>query len=121
MKNFLIKNKNILTYLLLITLISLVFTVLEYIGLSFKISSIIISLINFILIFIFSFNNAKKDSIEGFKSGFRSGVKIWAILLIYNLITFNNFTFKLLIYYFIILFISIAAGIFGKNKQKKSS
>lgn len=121
MKSFIKKNNILLKYLVSIIGLSLIFTCLEYIGISYNILTIILLIINFALAFIYSYKNALKSDLNGYKSGFRSGVKIWLILLILNLITLNKFSFKTLLYYFIIMLICIISGIIGKNKQKNYS
>lgn len=120
MKNFINKYKISISYITLLFIISFIFTVLEYLGLPYKLSTTIEWLINIILVFIYAYINGTKSNLKGYLSGFRSAVKIWLILLILNLITFNNFTFKFLAYYLIIMFISIIGGIIGKNKNSSS-
>lgn len=121
MKSFIKKNNILVKYLIIILCLSLIFTTLEYIGLPYGLLTKMLLVINLILSFIYSYKNAINSSLNGYKSGFRSGVKLWLFLLLINLITFNTFKFKTLIYYFIIMIISITGGIYGKNKQKNYS
>lgn len=120
MKKFYNKYKLSILYVVSIIILSLLFTILEFIKIPFNISSIIIIILNFILTFIYAYINAKNSLLQGYKSGFRSGVKIWLMLLIINIITLNSFNFKLLLYYMIIMFISIIAGIISKNKNSSN-
>jgi len=119
MKNIFSRFQLSIIYILCIIVFSFIFTIFEYLGLSFSISKTVLTIINLVLAFIYAYINASKSSLNGYKSGFRSGIKILVILLILNLITFNNFTFKTLIYFFIIMLTTITSGIISKNKQKK--
>ena len=120
MKNSIKKYKLSIGYILSILIISVIFSIFEYVGLPYTVLTTLEAILNLILVFIYSYINSSKSCLNGYKSGFRSGVKIWLILLILNIITFNDFTFKYLIYYLIIMFISITAGIISKNKNSSS-
>ena len=121
LKSFLKKNKLIEVYLGLIIILSFLFTILEYINISYSILSNILFILNFILAFIYSYKSSLKTPLNGYKSGFRSGVKICIMFFIINFITLNKFSLKTLVYYIMIMLISITSGIFGKNKQKNYS
>ena len=98
---------------------SFIFTVLEYLGVSFHVLSVILLIINFILSFLYSYKNALKTPKNGYKSGIVSSIKLWIIFIFLNIIMLNKSSFKSFIYYLIILLICIIGGITGKNKQKK--
>ena len=121
MKSFIKNNKILVVYLICIIVFSFVFTILEFAGISYDFLTKILLVINLILSFFYSYKNSIRSNLNGYKSGFRSAIKIWLMLLILNLITLNSFTFKTLIYYFIIMLICIISGIIGKNRQKNYS
>ena len=121
MKNVINKYKLSISYILVVILTSFVFTLLEYIFFNYKLFSILEVILNYFYVFIYSYISSRKSPLNGYKSGFRSGVKIWIILILLNLITFNNFTLGVLLYYIIILIIAIIAGIISKNKEKNYS
>lgn len=121
MKKVIIKNKLLLIYIITLVIFSLIFTILEYMGLSYNLLTTILLIINFILIFIYSYKCGLKEVNKGYKSGIKSGLKIISIFLITNIITFTPIRFKTIIYYLITLFICIIASIIGKNKQKNYS
>lgn len=74
-------------------------------------------LIPVIGVFIGSFLIGKTSNQKGYIEGLKYGI-IWIIsLLIINLIT-KNFTITSIIYYIILILISIFAGVLGINKKK---
>ena len=115
MKNVINKYKLSISYILVVILTSFIFTLFEYIFFNYKLFSILEIILNYFYI------SSRKSPLNGYKSGLRSGVKIWIILILLNLITFNNFTLGVLLYYIIILIIAIIAGIVSKNKEKNYS
>ena len=121
MKNVINKYKLSISYILVVILTSFIFTLFEYIFFNYKLFSILEIILNYFYVFIYSYMSSRKNPLNGYKSGFRSGVKIWIILILLNLITFNNFTLGILLYYIIILIIAIIAGIISKNKEKNYS
>ncbi|MBR5662710.1 MAG: DUF3792 family protein [Bacilli bacterium] len=121
MKNFIKNNKLLLKYLIVIFILSFIFTILEYMGVSYTALTTILLILNVILSFIYSFKNGKNTKLNGYKSGIISASKLWIMFIILNIITLNKFTFKSLIYYLIIMSICIIGGIIGKNKQKNYS
>ena len=121
MKNLINKNKLLFIYIISIFIISLMFSILEYIGVSYNFLKTLIIILNLIMVSIYAYKNSSSNNLQGYKSGFRSGVKMCLTLLIINIITFNSFSFKTLIYYLIIILISIISAIICKNKQKNYS
>ena len=78
---------------------------------------IIMLLVPIISIFIGSFKIGKVSNKKGYIEGLKYG-SIWLILLIIiNLIT-KNFTLLSIIYYVVLLLISVFAGVLGINKKK---
>ena len=121
MKNLLKNNQLFFKYIYITVIVSLFITILEYIGISFSLLSMLSILTNLLLVFIFSYKNSKNKLIRGYKSGIKFGIKIWIILFIINVVTLNKLTMKCLLYYVIIMFISIIGAVIGKNKQKNYS
>ena len=121
MKNFIKQNKLLLIYLSIIFILSFIFTILEYIGVSYTRLTTILLTLNVVLSFIYSFKNGKNTKLNGYKSGIISGTKLCIMFIILNIITLNKFSFKSLIYYLIIISICIIGGIMGKNRQKNYS
>ena len=121
MKNIVKKNKLLIIYLFSIFLISLIFSILEYIGVSYNLLKTLTIIINLIIVSLYAFKNSSSSNLSGYKSGFRSGVKMCFTLLFINVITLNSFTFKTLIYYLIIMITCIISAIICKNKQKNYS
>lgn len=121
MKNLFNKYKLILIYIIILLFLSFISTILEFAGINYTICTSLLSIINYILIFMYSYIEAKKVNIKGYISGLKSALKILIVLLIMNLVTLNNFNFKTVIYYLIIIIIGLLGGIIGKNSQKKLS
>lgn len=118
MKNFINKFKFTIIYVTSLLLLSIIFTLIEYFGGNYSLCTTLLSIINFILVFIYAFLSGLKTNVQGYKCGIRSFVKILIILLTINIITLSTISFKTIIYYFIILTLSISGSILGKNKQK---
>jgi len=121
MKNLFNKYKLILIYIIILLFLSFISTILELAGINYTICTSLLSIINYILIFMYSYIAAKKVNIKGYISGLKSALKILIVLLIMNLVTLNNFNFKTVVYYLIIIIIGLLGGIIGKNSQKKLS
>lgn len=111
------KNKLTLIYIASIFILGLLFTTVEYIGLSYQFCITLNSILNISIIFIYSLINSKRDK----TSAIKSSVKIILTILIINLIIIHVFTFKTILYYLLIIFITIFGAVIGKNKQKKLS
>lgn len=121
MKTLINKNKLLFKYLLIIMILSILFTTLEYIGLSYKFLTTLLLIMNLCLTYLYSYKNAIRSTSKGYKSGIKSGITLISTLLILNIITLNKINYKTIIYYLIILLVSIASSIIGKNKQKNYS
>ena len=117
MKKYYIKFKPGIIYILSLITISLILTLFEYIGVSYTICTLLLNLSNFILVFNYAYMDAKKVSLKGYKSGIKSTVKIWVILLLINILTIHLLSIKTVLFYFIILVIAIFGGIISKNKK----
>lgn len=78
---------------------------------------IIMLIIPIIGIFIGSFKIGKISSKKGYIEGLKYGV-IWIILLLIINLIIKNFNITSIIYYLILIFISIIASVLGINKRK---
>lgn len=121
MKTLINKNKLLFKYLLIIMILSILFTTLEYIGLSYKFLTTLLLIMNLCLTYLYSYKYAIRSTSKGYKSGIKSGITLISTLIILNIITLNKINYKTIIYYLIILLVSIASSIIGKNKQKNYS
>lgn len=119
MKSLYKKHKPSIMYILIIFLVSFIFTILQYVGVSYNLLINIEYIINFILVFIYSYISSTNTNKKGYKIGIEAWFKIIIILSIINIITLSGFSIKTLIYYLILLIISILGGIIGKNKRSK--
>lgn len=120
MKRFFNRFKLNIIYIVALLILSLIFTLLEFIGVNYRLCITAFNITNFMLIFTYSYINGKKANINGYKCGIKSGIKIIIMLMLINLITLSGISIKTIFYYLLIIVISILSGIIGKNKQKKS-
>lgn len=117
--NYLKKFLNSFLYLISIFLISIfIITTLYYFGIISYSTSNILKLITFILsIFISGFINGKKSNKNGWLEGIKLGLVYVFIIFIINLLL-NNFSIKIIIYYFIIFITCILSSMIGINIKK---
>lgn len=121
MKTLINKNKLLFKYLLIIMILSILFTTLEYIGLSYKFLTTLLLIMNLCLTYLYSYKYAVRSTSKGYKSGIKSGITLISTLVVLNIITLNKINYKTIIYYLIIMLVSIASSIISKNKQKNYS
>ncbi len=74
-------------------------------------------LIPFLSFFIGSFKQGKESKKKGFLEGLKIGSILVFILFIFNYGIYQTFHFKNLLYYFLLLFISMTGGILGISKR----
>ena len=110
--------KSIIYTLSTILIGTILITILNYFNILNGIPlKIIMLLIPVISLFIGSFKLGKVSNKKGYIEGLKYGT-IWILLLlIINLIT-KKFTITSIIYYIILLIVSIAAGVLGINKKR---
>lgn len=105
-------------YMLISLLIgTLLLTLINYInsGFIFKSLKLIIPIIS---MFIGGFMIGKRSIKKGWLEGIKIGLIFIFILVLYNLIILNNpFTLKTIIYYLILLSISVVGSMLGINKK----
>ena len=75
-------------------------------------------LIVLISVFINSYIIGKNSKNKGYLEGLKFGSIFIIFILLYNLLFINQFTFKILIYYLLILVTSIVASTIGINRKK---
>ena len=121
MKKYFYKHKLSFIYSISILVISIIFSLLEYVEINYNILITIQTIKHVTFIFIYSYIESSKTNKKGYISGLYSSLKILLILLVFNLITLNKLSFKSFIYFIIIIFICVCSGIISKNKQKKLS
>ena len=96
----------------------IIITILNYFNIvSGNLLKIIELLIPIISIFIGSYILGKNSNNKGYIEGLKYG-SIWIILFLIINIIFNNFTYLSLVYYLLLLVISILASIIGINKRR---
>ena len=118
MINYLKSMVHTLSTILITTIIITIFNYFNILnGIPLKIIMLLIPIIG---VFIGSFKIGKVSNKKGYIEGLKYGIIWLLLLLVINLIT-KEFTILSIIYYIIILLISIFASILGINKKKKSS
>lgn len=114
--NFLIKNLSffIILEMFLIFIISL----LNLIGLSTSITTIIIFIINLVLFFLFGFIFGKTTYKKGYISGLSSGLLLIFIMSLLAIILYKGeFNINLILYYATLLCSTTFGGMVGKSKK----
>lgn len=96
----------------------IILTVFSYFGIIYgSVLKIIELLIPVISIFVGSFILGKNSNNKGYIEGIKYG-SIWVLLFLVINIIFKNFTYLSLVYYLILMIVSIFASIIGINKRK---
>lgn len=107
-----------------ILIISLLISTMEYLGIPYNIGSILITIVNFIIIFLLSYINCINQKFV-IKSSIVFSMKIIGVLLVLNIITKLSFRIDTLIYYIIILIINALSTLsyilINKEKEKSCS
>ena len=103
MVNWLKKFKSGLIITGVMIIIITLFSLFNYLGLSYNITKYLLLLLVGGLFFIAGFIGGKKRQNKGYIAGFKVSVILIASFIILNLILFNSsFSFKRIIYYFIL-------------------
>lgn len=101
---------------------SFVLSILNYFCLSSSITHKIGFFYLILLLFIFSFKEAKKKTERGIITGIKTGSMFLFLLFLTNIIFYHSpFKWVRIIYYMILLFASILGGIMGINTKKSES
>lgn len=121
LKNFLKKYKKTLILISLFIITILIFSFLNY---TYIINDTIISIVNYILVIIYSIifgiQRGIKGKSKGYIIGLKFGIPIILILFIFGRILNFPLYFSNILYYFIILISIIFGSIIGKNKKDQS-
>lgn len=109
-----------LTGIFLIIEIMIVFitSLLNLIGVNQGITSIILLILNIIIFFIMTFNYGKISSNKGFLSGLLMGLIYIILMFLINGLLFKFYLkISTIIYYLILLIVSMIGGSIGINKK----
>ena len=111
--------KSLLWCFCILIISSIIITIFNYFnilnGTILKVLELFIPLIS---IFIGSYKLGKTSNQKGYIEGLKYGL-IWVILFVIICLICKVFDWTSIIYYFILLFISILGSILGINKKKK--
>lgn len=108
---------SIISFIILLTVNTLFIYLNIFKGNIITITSIIIPILS---IFIGSFILGNNISKKGWLEGLKLGILYIIFYTIINLIIYNNFNIKLLLYYSILVIGSILGGMIGITKKRKS-
>ena len=107
--------KSLLWCFCILIISSIIITIFNYFNV---INGIVLKIIPIISIFIGSYRLGKFSNEKGYIEGIKYGL-IWVILFAVICLICKVFDWTSIIYYFILLFISILGSILGINKKKK--
>lgn len=114
-----LKYKKYLFILLSYILLNIVISSIYYFSnITYSFISILLFIINIIYISIISYIIANKFNKKGIFIGLLSGISISLVLFILSLIFKCNIGIKVVIYYLIIILVSIFSSILNKNIKK---
>lgn len=118
LKTFISYLKKIGIFLSIIIIFCIITSLLNLIGISKNITSIITLIFQVSLFFMYGFIHGKKTDKKGFIEGLKVGILLIIIIFLLSLILFDyDFKVSNLIYYLILGLVSIFGAIFGKNKK----
>lgn len=107
-------------FLGVIIITSLIMGLLNLIGLSSKITSVLNIIAMILLFLIFGIIEGINTTKKGFLAGFKIGLYFLALLFIINIIMFqSSFGISRIVYYLILLFCSVFGAMIGINRKKK--
>lgn len=113
--------KNIGYYSIFLIIIIFLCSLLNLVGVNYTITNLLLFIFNAIAFFIFGASTGKNATSKGYLSGLKQGGILLALLIVISLITTRNiFTISTLIYYIILLLVSVMGGMFGINKKENS-
>lgn len=114
--NFYIKNLGL--FLSVELFIVLVISLLNLMGLSSSITSIMIFILNILLFISFGFIHGKKTTKKGYLVGLLTGIMLSLIMILLNLSFFKgDFNINLTLYYLILTISSTLGAMVGKSKK----
>jgi len=107
-------------FLGIIIIISFILSLLNYLGLSNNLSSIINILLMVILFLAMGILEGLNAQKKGYLAGFKIGLILIGLILIINLVFFqSSINVSRMIYYLILLFSSVFGSMIGINRKKK--
>lgn len=114
-------GKSLLYVFVPILVIVFILTLLNYFGImSYKTLNVIKYVVLIISVFVGAFIFGKNSKNKGWLEGLKFGGIILLILLLFNYLVFTMpFNIKALIYYCIVLGMSIAGSVLGINRKSK--
>ncbi len=118
MTNFLKNSKKYLIIVGLYILFIMLFSILNYAGLFINNTKYIIILVTFVFSFVCSYKEGKERQNKGYIAGIKTSLIIISILILIDFILIHStFNIKRVLYYLLILLISIFGSITGINKK----
>ena len=120
--NYLKYLKFVGVFIIIELMITFIISLLNLVGVNSGITSIILLILNISIFFSLSFINGKTSKQKGFLSGFIISILFISIMYLINGLLFS-FTLKIstIIYYIILIIISILGGSIGINKKKEDN
>ena len=120
--NYLKYSKYAFIFITIELMISFIASLLNLLGVNSGITSIVLLVSNGILFFILAFLNGKTSKSKGYLSGLVLSIIFILIMFIINSLLFGlNIKLGTIIYYIILIMISIFAGSIGINKKKDNN
>lgn len=105
-------------FLIIELFLTFIMSILNLLGVTSGITTLLIFIFNILLFFILNIYNAKSKMKNGYLEGLLLGIIYIILMAIIKLLFFNNiFNISTIIYYLILLLISIIGGMFGINKR----
>lgn len=113
-------GQNLLTSFIILIIGIIIISFLSYVNiLGGKVLAVFKILISFIAIIVGSFKQGIKSTKRGFLEGLKIGLLFTIFYMLINLIFFKLFAIKNLLYYILILFVSMCGGMLGISKRKE--
>lgn len=118
MKRLLTYGKYISIFLIFELMITFIVSLLNLIGLNSGITSIILFISNILLFFILTFSNSYKRHKKGLLEGLLLGIIFLILMFLIKVIFFkSSLGVSTLIYYIILIIVSLLGGTMGVNKK----
>lgn len=113
-------GQNLLTSFIILIIGIIIISFLSYTNiLGGKVLAIFKILVSFITIIVGSFKQGIMSCKRGFLEGLKIGVLFTIFYMLINFLFFKTFAIKNLLYYTLILFVSMCGGMLGISKRKE--
>jgi putative membrane protein (TIGR04086 family) len=120
MQEFRKLGKNLLISFIILIIGLIVISLSSYINiLSGKFLSIFKILLTFTVILVGSFNQGIQSSKRGFLEGLKIGTIFTLLFILLNFIFYKHFAAKNLLYYALIMLVSVCGGMLGISRRKE--